>query len=290
MKVKEESEKVGLKLNIQKTKIKNLILWTVVLGKTLESPLDCKEIQPVHPKGNQSWIFIERTDAEAENEDTTEQLNGTQSEGHHSRLTTSAYLGTEPGNLLLIYFVVVQSLSHVWFFATLWTAGCQAFLSFTISWSLLELMSIESVMPFNLLILCHPFSSYLQSFLASGSFPMSQLFLSSGQSIGALASGSVLLLNIQDWFPVWKYQFFSAQLFLWSNSHIHTWLLEKPQLWLYRLYTKVEKYSFNLWYLCTTFRVIRVVMYAHNYGQPVKVTLCLLHWDEIYTYIWMGYK
>ena len=40
--------------------------WTVVLGKTLESPLDCKEIQPVHPKGNQSWIFIGRTDAEAE--------------------------------------------------------------------------------------------------------------------------------------------------------------------------------------------------------------------------------
>ena len=40
--------------------------WTVVLGKTLESPLDCKEIKPVNPKGNQSWIFIERTDAEAE--------------------------------------------------------------------------------------------------------------------------------------------------------------------------------------------------------------------------------
>ena len=40
--------------------------WTVVLEKTLESPLNCKEIQPVHPKGNQSWIFIERTDAEAE--------------------------------------------------------------------------------------------------------------------------------------------------------------------------------------------------------------------------------
>ena len=45
---------------------KNWYLWTVVLGKTLESPLDCKEIQPVHPKGNQSWIFIGRTDAEAE--------------------------------------------------------------------------------------------------------------------------------------------------------------------------------------------------------------------------------
>ena len=45
---------------------KNGCLWTVVLEKTLESPLDCKKIQPVHPKGNQSWIFIGRTDAEAE--------------------------------------------------------------------------------------------------------------------------------------------------------------------------------------------------------------------------------
>ena len=45
---------------------KNWCLWTVVLEKTLESPLDCKEIQPVHLKGNQSWIFIGRTDAEAE--------------------------------------------------------------------------------------------------------------------------------------------------------------------------------------------------------------------------------
>ena len=46
--------------------MKNWCFWTVVLEKTLESPLDCKEIQPVHPKGNQSWIFIGRTDAEAE--------------------------------------------------------------------------------------------------------------------------------------------------------------------------------------------------------------------------------
>ena len=46
--------------------LKNWYFWTVVLEKTLESPLDCKEIQPVHPKGNQSWIFIGRTDAEAE--------------------------------------------------------------------------------------------------------------------------------------------------------------------------------------------------------------------------------
>ena len=45
---------------------KKWCFWTVVLEKTLESPLDCKEIQPVHPKGDQCWIFIERTDAEAE--------------------------------------------------------------------------------------------------------------------------------------------------------------------------------------------------------------------------------
>ena len=45
---------------------KNWCFWTVVLEKTLESPLDCREIQPVHPKGNQSWIFFGRTDAEAE--------------------------------------------------------------------------------------------------------------------------------------------------------------------------------------------------------------------------------
>ena len=45
---------------------KNWCFWTVVLEKTLESPLDCKEIQPVHPKGNQSWIFIGTTDAKAE--------------------------------------------------------------------------------------------------------------------------------------------------------------------------------------------------------------------------------
>ena len=45
--------------------LKNWCFWTVVLEKTLESPLDCKEVQPVHPKGDQSWVFIGRTDAEA---------------------------------------------------------------------------------------------------------------------------------------------------------------------------------------------------------------------------------
>ena len=95
-----------------------------------------------------------------------------------------------------------------------------------------------------------PFSSCLQSFPASGSFLMSQLFASRGQSIGVSASTSVLSMNIQNWFPlgwagwismqskglsrvfsnatVQKHQFFSAQLSSQSNSHIHTWPLEKP--------------------------------------------------------------
>ena len=50
---------------IKKAERQKIDAWTVVLGKTLESPLDCKEIQPVHSKGNQSWLFIGRTDAEA---------------------------------------------------------------------------------------------------------------------------------------------------------------------------------------------------------------------------------
>ena len=100
-----------------------------------------------------------------------------------------------------------------------------------------------------------PFASCLQSFPASGSFLMSWLFVSSGQSLGASASPSVLPMNIQDWFPlgltglislqskglikvffnttVKKHQFSDAQPSLWSNSHIHPWLLENPQLWLY---------------------------------------------------------
>ena len=97
------------------------------------------------------------------------------------------------------------------------------------------------------------FSFCLQSFPASRSFPMSRLFIPSGQSIRASASASVLPMNIQGWFPVgliglislqskrlsrvfssttiWKHQFFSAQPSLWSNSRTlgsHTWLLEKP--------------------------------------------------------------
>ena len=96
------------------------------------------------------------------------------------------------------YIVVVQSLSQIGLFATLWTAACQAFLSFTISQSLLKFKSIESVMHPTISSSVIPFSFCLQSFQASGSFPMSWLFASGGQRTGA--SASVLPMNIQGWF------------------------------------------------------------------------------------------
>ena len=92
--------------------------------------------------------------------------------------------------------------SDVWLFATPWTAACQDSLSISNSQSLLKLISIESVMPSNHFILFVLFSSCLQSFPASGSFPMSQFFPLGGQSIRATASASVLPVNIQEWFPL----------------------------------------------------------------------------------------
>ena len=153
-------------------------------------------------------------------------------------------------------FSSVQLLSHVQFLTTLWTAPRQASLSITKSPSLLKLMSFESMTPSNYLILCsafsfisvHPFSSWPSIFLSTRVFSKSQFFASGGQNIGG--SASVLPMNIQDWSllawtgwislqckglwrvlsnsTVQKSQFFSAQLSLWSNSHISTWLLEKP--------------------------------------------------------------
>ena len=118
-----------------------------------------------------------------------------------------------------------------------------------------------------------PFSSCLQSLPASGSFPMSHLFASGGQRIGASASVSVLPMNIQGWFPlgltglislqskelsrvfsnttIWKHQFSGTHASLWSNSHICTWLLEKPYLWLYGL----------CWKKCLCFLICFVYVY-----------------------------
>ena len=104
------------------------------------------------------------------------------------------------------------------------------------------------------LIICFPLLLLPSIFPSIRVFPMSQLFPSGSQSTGVSASASVLPINIQDWSPLgwigWiflqskglsrvfsnttaqKHQFFSTQPSLWSNSHIHTWLPEKPSLWL----------------------------------------------------------
>ena len=98
-------------------------------------------------------------------------------------------------------YVVVQSLSHVWLFATPWTAAHQASLFFTISWSLLKLMFNELVMHPTISSSVVPFSC-LQSFPASECFLMSWLFTSGGQSFGASASAEVFPMNSQGWFPL----------------------------------------------------------------------------------------
>ena len=149
----------------------------------------------------------------------------------------------------ILFLVAVQSLSHVWLFVTPWTAAPQATLSFII-WSWLKLKFIELVMPSNHFILCCPLLLLPSIFPSIRSFPMSWLFASGGQSIGVSALASVLPMNIQGWFPlgltglisllskglsrvfsnttIQKHQFFLTQLSLLSNSHIYTWLLDKP--------------------------------------------------------------
>ena len=96
----------------------------------------------------------------------------------------------------------VQWLSRVWLFGTPWPAGRWASVSITNTQSLFKFMSIELMMPSNHLSLWCPLSSRLQSFPASGSFPMSWVFPSGGQSTAASDSASVLPMNIQGWFPL----------------------------------------------------------------------------------------
>ena len=142
----------------------------------------------------------------------------------------------------------VQSLSHVWLFVTPWTAACQASLSITNSQSLLKLMSIESVMSSNHLTLCRPLlllPSILSSIRVFSNestlcvrWPKywSFSFSPSNQHSRLISfrwTGLIFLLS--KWLSrvffnttVQKHQFFSTQLYLWSKSHIHTWLLEKP--------------------------------------------------------------
>ena len=151
-----------------------------------------------------------------------------------------------------LLFLVAHLLSHIWFFATPWTAACQASLSFTISWTLLKLMAIKSVMQSNHFIHCHPF------LLLPSIFPSIIVFSSETAlciwwpkywnfsfsiSISPSNEYSGLISFRIDWFDllagqgtlksllnttVQKHQFFGTQLSLWSNTHYHTRLLEKP--------------------------------------------------------------
>ena len=148
-----------------------------------------------------------------------------------------------------LQFSSVQSLNCVRLFATPWITAHQASLSITNSLSLLKLMPIESVMPSSHLILCRPLLLLPPIPPSTRVFPMNQLLPWGGQSIRVSASASVLPMNIQDLSPsgwtgwislqskglsrvfsnttVQKHQFFGTQLSSQSNSHIHTWPLEK---------------------------------------------------------------
>ena len=156
----------------------------------------------------------------------------------------------------IISFSSVQLLSHVQLFATPWTAACHASLSITNTWSPPKQSPLSRWCHPTILSSVVPFSSCPQPFSTSGSFQMSQLFASGGESIGVSASSSVLPMNTQEWShlewtgwislkskglsrvfsntTVQKHRFFCAQLSLYSNSHIHAWPLEKPQPWLDR--------------------------------------------------------
>ena len=150
------------------------------------------------------------------------------------------------------------SKSHSIVSNSLWPHGLQHAKSSTISQNLLKFMSMHSCPSVSYLTISSfaaPFSFCLQSLPASMSIPMSQLFVSVCQSTGASASALVLPTNIQCWFPlgltylisllskglsrvfssttIQKHQFFGVQPSLWSNSHLHTWPLEKSWLSLY---------------------------------------------------------
>ena len=160
-------------------------------------------------------------------------------------------LTSQPAPLSITFqFSSVQSLSRVRLFATLWTAARQASLSMTNSQSLPKLMSIESVMPSNHLILCHPL------LLPPSIFPSIRVFSNESGlcirwpkdwsfsfSISPSNEYSGLISFRMDWLDllqskglsrvfsnttVQKHQFFGPQLSSQSNSHIHTWPLEKP--------------------------------------------------------------
>ena len=147
MRVKEESEKTGIKLNIQKTKI-------MASGPITSWQVDGEIKQ---------WEILFWGAPES------------------LQMMTAAIKLKDTCSLEdKLWQTFLQLLSCIWLFRNLWTAACQASLSFIISQSLLKLMSIELVMPSNHLTLCHPHLLLPSVFPASGSFPLSWLFASGG--------------------------------------------------------------------------------------------------------------
>ena len=210
--------------------LKNWCFWTAVLEKTPESHLDCKEIQPVHPKGNLSWILYWKDWCSSWNSNTLatwwEELTHWKRpwswkrlkaggegddrgwDGWITSLTQWTWIWVDsgswwwtgrPGVLQSMGLQRVRhnwvtelnwsvSACHVWLFVTPWTTVCQASLAITNSWNLLKLMSVESVMPSNHLILCRPLLLSLSIFA----------------SIRVFSSESVLHIR---WTTYWSFSF-----------------------------------------------------------------------------------
>ena len=218
--------------------LKNWCFQTVVLEKSLESHLACKQIKQVHPKGNQSSMFIRGSDAEAEAPiicppDVKDWHIGKNPDaGKDWRQEESS----------------VQSLSRVQLFVIPLIAVPQAPLSIANSQSLLKPMSIESVLPSNHLILCHPLlllppiphrirvfsneSTQHMRWPKQWSFSFSITPSNEHPGLISFRMDRLDLLAVQGTLktsPTWKFKRinFGAQRSLQSNSHIHTWPLEK---------------------------------------------------------------
>ena len=179
--------------------------------------------------------------------------------------TWKEYLYMNKEKTLELVVVVIQSISHVWLFATPWPAACQPPLSTTIYWSLLVFRSIESVMLPNHLIT--PFFYCLQSIPASGSLRMNWFFGSGRQSIGASASSSVLPMNIQSWFPLGLTGLISL-LFKGFSSIFSSTTIQIHQFFRHSAFFMVQLSHFYMTTGKTTALTIRIFV--------SKVCLCFL--------------
>ena len=249
----------------------NWCFWAMVLEKTLQSPLDCKEIKPVKPKGNQSWIFIRRTDVSwSSNTLATwcEKLT------HWKRLWCWEGLGARgEGDDRGWDGWMISPTRWTWVWASSgswWWAGKPG--AAVHGWQRVRHDLVTELNGWicsggkkysrdkNLWTVCLKNNGRRSTILFkrqwtkpsqrkshSGTFPMSQLFISDDQNTGVSTSASVLVISFQGWFPlrliclisllskglsrvlpsttVWKYQFLGTLLSLWSSSHNCMWPL-----------------------------------------------------------------